>query len=84
MLGLSLLNPDASKIELLHARSGTTFTFPLSDRNLTDEYLVATDLSGDSIKLDDHAAVEKVAAGSGSSPSDRRITGRSLFVASGK
>jgi hypothetical protein len=66
MLGFTLLHRDASKIELLHIRTGATFTFPLCDQKLSDQYLIAPDLSddfrGDPINLDDCAAVEGLAA----------------------
>jgi hypothetical protein len=65
MLGFSLLHRDASRIELLHARSGTTFTFPLADGKPTDKYTVGRDLSENyphPINTDNHAAVERLAA----------------------
>jgi hypothetical protein len=65
MLGFSVLHRDASGIELLHARSGTTFTFALSDGKLTDKFTAATDSSGNypcSINVEDHTAIEKLAA----------------------
>jgi hypothetical protein len=65
MLGFIVLHYDPSRIEVLHARSGATFTFPVSDGKLTDKYAVAPDPSQSypsRINIDDHAAVEKLAA----------------------
>jgi hypothetical protein len=65
MLGFSLLHRDASRIELLHAQSGTTFSFPLADGKLSDKYTATDDLSENypsRLNIDDHAAVEKLAA----------------------
>jgi hypothetical protein len=65
MLGFSLLHRDASRIDLVHARSGTTFSFPLTDGKLTDKYTAVEDLSENfpsRMNIDDHAAVEKLAA----------------------
>jgi hypothetical protein len=65
MLGFNLLYSDASRIELLHARSGITFTFRVSDGKLSDKYTVAPNLSENypaRINIDDRAAVEKLAA----------------------
>jgi hypothetical protein len=64
MLGFTLLHRDASRVELLHVRSGATFTFPLSDGRPSERYLVAPDVSGDfpsGIDVDDPASVERLA-----------------------
>jgi hypothetical protein len=65
MLGFTLLHLDPSRIELLRARSGTTFSFPVSGGKLADKYVVASDLSEkcpSQINIDDPTAVEKLAA----------------------
>jgi hypothetical protein len=65
MLGFSLLSRDASKVELLHARSGIRFVFTVSDGTLTDKYTVVSDLSQrypSRVNVDDQTAIEKLAA----------------------
>jgi hypothetical protein len=61
MLGFTVLRRDASRIELLHVRSGTRFTFPLSGRKLSDKYAIAPDIAGEftsPVKVEDHAVLE--------------------------
>jgi hypothetical protein len=65
MLGFTLLHRDASRVELLHVRSGTTFTFALSEGKPSDKCLIAPDVSGDfssPIKVDYPASIERLAS----------------------
>jgi hypothetical protein len=62
---LKLLKTVPSDGPRVRPRSGTTFTFPVSDGKLTDKYAVAPDLSENypsPINIDDHAALENLAA----------------------